>query len=71
MVPTGCLLEVFLILLGTGYGWERVKFVHKGWWGVVVWISDKNDVDNIGMFWLLLSDYIGSRFFLLLRLPHQ
>lgn len=70
MVPTGCLLEVFSILIGTGFGWERVKLIHRGWWGVVFWISDENGVDTIQMFWLLLSDYTGSGPFLLLRLPY-
>lgn len=70
MVLTGSLLEVFSILIGTGFGWERVKLIHRGWWGVVFQISDENGVDAIGMFWLLLSDYTGPGPFLLLRLPY-
>lgn len=62
--------ELTVIVLG--FGSDRVDFLHSGWYGVMFWICAGNNVHDIGMVWLLLSNaYTESRLFLLLTPLHQ
>ena len=49
----------------TGFGQDRVNFLHSSWYGAMFWICDQNSIDNTGMFSLLLnSAYTESRPFM-------
>ena len=34
----------------TGFGWDRVKFLHSNLYGTMFWICAENSVDNTLMF---------------------
>lgn len=55
-----------------GLGWDRVYFLHSSSYDVIFCSCDRNGVDNIPVFKLLLNNtYAASRPFLLLMLPCQ
>ena len=54
----GPVFSLDLLLLVTdyaGFGWARVAFLHRSWYGAMFWGCAENSVDNTGMFLLLLS----------------
>ena len=56
----------------TGFGLDRVNFLHSSWYEVMLWTFAENCVDNTGMFQFLLSSaYRDPRPSLLLTPPCQ
>ena len=54
----GPVFSLDLLLLVTdyaGFGWARVAFLHRSWYGAMFWGCAENSVDNTRMFLLLLS----------------
>jgi len=41
---------LFSLSFCTGFGWDKVKFLHSSFHGAMFWICDENSVDNTGMF---------------------
>lgn len=63
---------MFVFNVCSGFGWGRVNFLHNSSYGAMLWICDQNSVDNIRMFWLLLSSaYAASKLSLLRMLLPQ
>lgn len=43
-------LVVFLWGFFTGFGWDKVNFLHSGWYGSKFWIFAGNSLGNSRMF---------------------
>ena len=44
-VPQNELTEVC-----ASFGWDRVNFLHRSWYGALFWVCAENSVDDTGMF---------------------
>lgn len=54
----------------TGFGWERINFLHSTLYGAMFWIFDQKSVNNRDFF-AVAEQKKYSRLFLVPRLPHQ